>query len=71
MCKNAIVVAQIGPRGNKAADVIDHDEQWERVKGLKRGGALLVRPDNFVAWRGNGVSRTGGAELVVAIQRLL
>lgn len=42
MWKNAIVIAQIGSRGNKGTHVIDHDEQWERVKGLKDGGALLV-----------------------------
>lgn len=40
-----IKTAQIGVQGN----VKDSNEQWEKLEGMKAGGALLVRPDNFVA----------------------
>ena len=29
----------------------DLDGQWARVGGISPGGAVLVRPDNYVAWR--------------------
>lgn len=66
-----ISIAQVGPRGHKSTDVIDYDEQWEKVKCLKRGGALLIRPDNFVAWRAKEASITGGLELAIAIKGLI
>ncbi|EWC63335.1 Polyketide hydroxylase WhiE VIII [Actinokineospora spheciospongiae] len=40
-------VRVIGPEG----DVIDPDRVWPTVAGIKPDGALLVRPDGFVAWR--------------------
>lgn len=29
----------------------DTHNQWTKVRGIRNGGAILVRPDNFVAWR--------------------
>ena len=49
----------------------DYDDQWEMVKGIGRGGAILVRPDNIIAWRSQSSSWQGGAELEQAIQSLL
>ena len=66
-----ISTVQVGTRSNKFSNVVDHDEQWERVKGLKRGGALLVRPDNFVAWRSRSASESGGSELATAMHSLM
>jgi 2,4-dichlorophenol 6-monooxygenase len=66
-----VQTAQIGLRSNTPINVKDHDEQWERVKGLKRGGALLVRPGNFVAWRSRSASKKGGLELETALKGLL
>lgn len=34
----------------------DCHNQWIKVRGFKDGGAILVRPDNFVAWRSRSVS---------------
>ena len=49
----------------------DYDDQWEKVKGMSAGGAILVRPDNIVAWRSRGRSTEGGAELQRALELLL
>ena len=62
-----IFVAQIGP----GCPMRDWDDDWARYKELRKGGALLVRPDNFIAWRSLGPSKAGGQELVDAIRALL
>lgn len=49
----------------------DYDDQWERTKGIGRGGAILVRPDNIVAWRSRHPSVQGATELSQAIQLLV
>jgi len=62
-----ISVAQIGA----PPYMRDWDDDWARHKGIKKGGALLVRPDNFVAWRSLGPSKGGGEELVSAFKLLV
>ncbi len=42
-----IAVHRIGSAG----DAFDPDGSWAQVTGLAPGGALLVRPDDFVGWR--------------------
>jgi putative polyketide hydroxylase len=37
----------VGPNGGLA----DKERKWERAAGISSTGALLVRPDGFVAWR--------------------
>jgi 2,4-dichlorophenol 6-monooxygenase len=65
--KIKIVAAQIGA----APYLRDYEDNWEKVKGIKRGGAILARPDNIVAWRSLRPSLRGGQELVDAFQVLL
>lgn len=36
------------------ADVRDHTGTWQKAFGIGDGGAALVRPDGFVAWRAYG-----------------
>lgn len=43
---------------------------WNKVRGINDGGAVLVRPDNFVIWRSLGPSKDGGRELERALQRV-
>ena len=62
-----IVTAQIGV----APYLRDYEDYWEKVKGIKRGGAVLARPDNVVAWRSLRSSSRGGQELVDAFKVLL
>ncbi|KIV95025.1 hypothetical protein PV10_02732 [Exophiala mesophila] len=63
--KVPIAVAQVGSQYK------DMEDQWEQCGQLKEGGAILVRPDNFVAWRSKGPSNTGGRELEDAFNSLL
>ena len=62
-----IATSQIGP----LPYLRDYDDQWDRVKGVGIGGAMLVRPDNFVAWRARSSSKLHGQELMDAIAFLL
>lgn len=38
---------RVGPDG----DLLDPDSRWQAKAGISARGALLVRPDGFVAWR--------------------
>lgn len=49
----------------------DRDDQWVGVRGIEDGGAVLVRPDNMVAWRNREPSKHGGKELIEAISAIL
>lgn len=49
----------------------DHDDEWISVRGINDGGAILVRPDNFVAWRCQDPSMSNGTELIGAVATLL
>lgn len=62
-----IIVAQIGDK----CSYRDYDDRWNVLKGFQRGGAILVRPDNIVAWRSISKSRRGGKELGDALKSLL
>ena len=42
-----LVAYRVGPVG----DVVDADRKWEAAAGVSSRGAILVRPDGFVAWR--------------------
>lgn len=46
------------------ADLVPQDgADWAERHGTTRGGAVLVRPDGFVAWRSPGPDRDAGATL--------
>lgn len=49
----------------------DYDGQWVFRREVDNGGAVLVRPDNMVAWRSQQTSKIGGNELLVAISKIL
>lgn len=42
-----LVAYCVGPHG----EVVDAERKWEAAAGIASTGALLVRPDGFVAWR--------------------
>ncbi|KAL2836397.1 FAD binding domain-containing protein [Aspergillus pseudoustus] len=64
---NALIVAQIGDR----CPYRDYEDSWAHLKGVQPGGAILVRPDNIVAWRSIYPSKRNGKELEEAVDILL
>jgi putative polyketide hydroxylase len=62
-----IVVYQIGPAG----DVLDPEGEWAKATGLVGGGALLVRPDDFVGWRADRLPADPESELRQALSAIL
>ncbi len=62
-----IAVHQIGPAG----DVLDPDGEWAQATGLTPGGALLVRPDDFVGWRTDELPADPEKQLCQAVSAIL
>ncbi|MCO5975045.1 FAD-dependent monooxygenase [Actinoallomurus soli] len=62
-----IVVAQIGD----GAEFTDVDGGWEAIRQISDEGAVLVRPDNHVAWRSMGVGDDPVEALTNAVSRVL
>ena len=62
-----LTVQSIGPEGNLRD--VDHD--WSETYGIDADGALLIRPDGFVAWRQHGTVRDQKAELQNVIDQIL
>lgn len=60
-----LVTARIG------AEYAPADGTWDAVGGIGEEGALLVRPDNHVAWRSAGASDDPAAELGAVLGQLL
>ncbi|MEZ0363456.1 FAD-dependent monooxygenase [Mycobacterium sp. pUA109] len=52
-------------------DVADPDGGWAAVTGLAPGGALLVRPDDFVGWRADALPADPDGELHRALSAIL
>lgn len=65
-------VAQIGPltAGIRPCSYVDREDRWPIESQLGRGGAVLVRPDNFIAWRQTHGSLHDGIEVVDAFKIL-
>ncbi|HME76780.1 MAG TPA: FAD-dependent monooxygenase [Mycobacterium sp.] len=62
-----IAVHQIGP----ADDILDPDGAWAKATELQPGGALLVRPDDFVGWRADRLPADPESELRQALSAIL
>ena len=62
-----IAVHQIGRR----VDALDPDGAWAQATGLLPGGALLVRPDDFVGWRADRLPSRPEHELRQALSAIL
>jgi 2-polyprenyl-6-methoxyphenol hydroxylase-like FAD-dependent oxidoreductase len=62
-----ITVHRIGSAG----DAVDPDGAWAQVTGLAPGGALMVRPDDFVGWRTDQFPADPERELCQALSVIL
>jgi putative polyketide hydroxylase len=62
-----ITVHRIGPAG----DVRDPDRAWLQAAGIATGGALLVRPDDFVGWRAATLPQSPADDLSRALSQIL
>ena len=63
----SIDVCRIGP----GTDICDVDGQWVKLTGLSAESAMLVRPDDFVAWRADVVAESPRRELESVLRRIL
>ncbi|HEY9304404.1 MAG TPA: FAD-dependent monooxygenase, partial [Mycobacterium sp.] len=59
-----INVRRIGTEGDVSGD-------WARITGLAPDAALLVRPDDFVAWRSDGHSSSPESQLDQVLRQIL
>lgn len=66
----ALTVVSIGSRPD-AADYWDADGAWAAVRGIEDDGALLVRPDQHVAWRVAHAGPHPDQDLGAAFHRVL
>jgi putative polyketide hydroxylase len=57
----------IEPAGN----LQDVDHRWSAVYGVRADGAVLIRPDGFVAWRGTNAGPEARGALDAALDRVL
>ncbi|WP_246150665.1 FAD-dependent oxidoreductase [Streptomyces qinzhouensis] len=58
-------------RGPEADLVPEEGADWSVAHGVEPGGALLVRPDGFVAWRAEGPLPAPGAAVAEALTTVL
>lgn len=57
--------------GHVEGDLYDARSLWARHRGISREGAVLVRPDRFVAWRSAGAVEDPAGELGSALGAVL
>src|SRR6201996_2734881 len=62
-----IAVHRIGSAG----DVLDLDGAWAKATELQPGGALLMRPDDFVGWRADRLPADPESQLCQALSAIL
>ncbi len=58
-------------RIGKQGDVVDLEQRWSSAYGVTSQGAVLVRPDGFVAWRANGSEEESERTLTHVLTLLL
>ena len=57
--------------GHIEGDLFDPRCMWMRHRGIGRDGAVLVRPDRFVAWRSAGGDEDPAGTLAAALSQVL
>lgn len=62
-----LVAYSVGPQG----DLLDPEKRWQTKAGISASGALLVRPDGFVAWRASAQNDNYEQQLERVLDQLL
>lgn len=57
--------------GHSEGDYRDPRNSWTRQRQITKAGAVLVRPDRFIAWRSLGASQAPRRELETALSTIL
>ena len=57
--------------GHLEGDYLDPRCRWARLRQIGGDGAILVRPDRFIAWRSEGSSPDADSDLAAALSRVL
>jgi putative polyketide hydroxylase len=65
-----IEVYRIGPEDGPDDAIRDLDGRWARLTSLPPEGALLVRPDDFIAWRASTLPQSPAQELDKVIRQI-
>lgn len=52
-------------------DYMDAYRDWQKIRGVEDSGAVLIRPDNFVAWRCFSMATTAEDKLKSVFDRIL
>jgi hypothetical protein len=55
----------------EGAELEDPDRAWHAAYGVDEGGAVLVRPDGYVAWRASSAVKTPRAALHAAVASIV
>ena len=55
----------------RGGDALDAEARWAALSGVKEDGAVLVRPDNMVAWRTASLPDDASAELIRVTEAVL
>jgi tetracenomycin A2 monooxygenase-dioxygenase len=63
----ALSAYQVGAEG----DLIDLEHDWQTKMGVSDEGAVLVRPDGFVAWRSRADTVDPSSSLVQVLSHIL
>lgn len=62
-----LIAYRLGPTG----DLLDPESQWPTIAGIATDGALLIRPDGFVAWRAQTTTADPERALTQTLDHLL
>lgn len=57
--------------GHADGDYLDPHLTWTKNRGISADGAILIRPDRFVAWRSFGSSDSAHADVVAVLAQVL
>ena len=57
--------------GHADGDYLDFRSTWTQLRGHSEHGAVLIRPDRFVAWRTASLSADPGSDLGAAVTSIL